>query len=183
MNSEIVEIENNIVLRLSKTTQIYKELNEEVSTDVLSKVFISYYLDFSTAIEYITSQIINNKYNNDDFVLKKAASSKHTSMLMPAMINSLIKDIFPLNILWEDYKSFVNTNLHKIKQTDFPSNLSKNSIISLENFNSSYGTVYNIRNQIAHSFILQNINYNNRTLIDFSLSYFCLYKILIGLDK
>ena len=176
MQTEIESINDIITFRLLKTTQIYKGIKKEFELELIPKFFTSYYLDFSTGIEYITDKIIRDKYDNEPFLFEKIINKNgHTSMLSPVWFSKLIDTYYPI-ILWSEYKEFCKNNLHKIKDNDFPT-LANNYMIDFEMFISAYGNAYKTRNQVAHSFVTSNISYKINTLLEFLLAYFGLYKI------
>jgi len=171
---------NNMFLEKINSFTDENEL-DDANDDYADRVFyFKYYLDFSSAMEFMIKQILFLQYHDMEFVNKKInyQGEKFAALFPPDEVNMIISAGFSneiSNYTYGDLYQFIANDL-QLKQVSNRKTRKKTEFITKSDFTDSYGTVEKYRHKVAHSMELKNVTYKDTILMDFCLCFYIIYK-------
>ncbi len=176
------DIERKLNDRLNVALRLYQTLNTDEDTEIYNIIYFKLYFDFSTAIERTIHDIMVTKYGNDDFIVQKAKidSRSVSNYLSRDEIKLLIKD-FGSEITVNDIKNRFDFLGDIVPESHYLRLGLDRKVLEIETYTSVYSASKNTRNKIAHGLTLEQVEYNQKMLFNFMVSYYVLiefYKTL-----
>jgi len=175
-------ITQNFYNRIHFSNEVYTQIEtseRQTTIDTEKKIFINYYLDFSTSIEAMIRHLVDVKYVYDHYArLHFGVDQKNQAYFIKWDKFSNLIDDFDYSKL--KYKKFVKwaSNRSKIlKKSDFNLILRSKDIFYPDCLKDIYCETLKQRNIIAHSQVLDGAQFNKKTLLKFLKLYFVLWNV------
>ena len=176
-------IEDVLNNRLNNTLNLYKTLDTD-DTQIYNIIYFRLFFDFSTAIEKTIHDIMFTKYGSDDFIIKKSKiDSKSISDYLPKEEIKLLVGEFGKEITVGEIKQRFQFLEDIIKPSFFLNLNLERKVYDVEPFTSVYQKSRDTRNKLAHGLVMSNVEFNNRMLFNFMVSYYVLITFYQSLCK
>ena len=171
------EIKEHLKSRISAVNRLRNAINDrsDKSDEIENSIYFQYYFCFSTAIEVTVYNIMLKKYNDEFLKSMLKIESKSLSKYIHLDDAKKLINNFGSDITFDEIKKFYSEE-NIIRDRLYNQQPLSDKLYSKYQFSDLYNRSRDMRNKLAHGLVLQNVNYDERTLFDFMCSFYILHK-------